>query len=119
VLLHHLPPESALNTAMRNNTPDRDIATSGEDPALGKWSSLEVLLAALIDEVRFVGWAYVQSHTERSVPRPPPVPRPGMASRQRGKLMSLEDAQKLDPRLRGMSLEEAQAAMDRMTGRGR
>jgi hypothetical protein len=109
-----------LNTAIRNNTPDRDAAMSarGDDPALGKWSSLEIMLATLIDEVRFVGWAYVQSHTERSVPRPPAVPRPGLRARS-GKLMSLEDAQRIDPRLRGMSQEEAQEFMDRMTSRGR
>jgi hypothetical protein len=118
VLLHNLPPESALNTAMRNDMTDIELASGTSDPSNGKWSSTEIMLAALIDEVRHGNWIYVQAHSDRTVPRPSPVPRPGLPKR-RGRIMSLEDAQKIDPRLRGLAEEEAQALLDRMTGRGR
>jgi hypothetical protein len=117
VLLHHLPPESALTTAMRNDTPERDLSRTEYDPASGRWSGVETLLAALIDEVRTNTWIYAQAHSEQRVERPTPIRRPGMPER-REKRMSLVDAQRIDPRLRGLSEEEAQAMLDRMTGRG-
>lgn len=120
VLVNNLPPESAYNTAVRNSMPESELMKGGarHDPVTGKWSSLELLLATLIDEVRNNTWVYVQAHNERSIPKPTPIRRPGIPSRQ-GKIMSLADAQKIDPRLRGMSEEEAQATLDRLIGRGR
>jgi hypothetical protein len=118
VLLHNLPSESALSTAMRNNMSERDLSANVGDPAEGKWSSLEILLASLIDEMRQNSWLYVQAHSDKSVPRPSPVPRPGLAKRAERR-MSLADAQRIDPRLRGLAEDEAQALLDRMTGRGR
>jgi hypothetical protein len=117
VLLHHLPPESALTTAMRNDTPEKELSRSEYDPAKGRWSGVETLLAALIDEVRANTWIYAQAHSERTVERPAPLRRPGLPAR-REKRMSLTDAQRIDPRLRGLSEEEAQATLDRLTGRG-
>jgi len=106
-----------LTTAMRNDTPERDLSRAERDPAKGRWSGIETLLAALIDEVRTNTWIYAQAHSDRRVDRPTPIRRPGMPAR-REKRMSLSDAQKLDPRLRGLSEEEAQATLDRLTGRG-
>jgi hypothetical protein len=104
---------------MRNDTPERILsrAEAFSDPASGRWSGIETLLAALIDEVRNNTWVYVQAHSERRVERPTPIRRPGLPAR-REKRMSLADAQKIDPRLRGLSEEEAQATLDRLTGRG-
>jgi len=119
VLLHHLPPESALTTAMRNDMPERERsrAESSFDPASGRWSGIETLLAALVDEVRNNTWVYVQAHSHWNVEKPTPIRRPGLPAR-REKRMSLANAQKIDPRLRGLSEEEAQATLDRLTGRG-
>jgi hypothetical protein len=108
-----------VNTAMRNDMPESDLAKGSAkfDPAKGRWSTVEVLLAVLIDEMRNNTWAYVQAHSKDQVPRPDPVPRPGLPARH-GKLIRLEDARKIDPRLRGLGEEEAQALLDRLTGRG-
>jgi hypothetical protein len=120
VLLRHLPPESAMNTAIRNDTPEKDLALHGaeSDYTAGKWSSIESMLATVIDEMRLSRWTYVQAHSESAIPKPTPIPRPGLPSRY-GKVISIEDAQKIDPRLRGLSRDEAQAMLDRMSGRGR
>ena len=119
VLLHHLPPESAMNTAMRNDTPEKELSRSESsyDPAKGRWGSVESMLAVLIDEVRYGNWIYVQAHSERKVERPTPIRRPGLPAR-RERRMSLADAQRIDPRLRGLSEEEAQVMLDGLTGRG-
>ncbi len=78
---------------------------------------METLLAALVDEVRMNTWVYVQAHSDKRVERPTPIRRPGLPAR-RERRMSLADAQMIDPRLRGLSEEEAQETLDRMTGRG-
>lgn len=109
-----------MNTAIRNSASEADLAKSGAraDPTRESWSALESMIATLIDEMRILRWTYVQAHSDTSVPRPTPVPRPGVSDRK-GKLMKLADAQKIDPRLRGLSEREAQEMLDRMTGRGR
>jgi hypothetical protein len=116
VLLEHLPPESALNTSMRNDAPEHELAIigAGADPTRAKWSALESMLAAVLDEIRMSNWAYAQAHSEKKIKRPEPVPRPGI--NRRGKVMRIEDAMKIDPRLRGLSPEEAQAKLDSMRG---
>jgi hypothetical protein len=99
--------------------PESELAKQGasSDPAQGKWSTVETLLAALIDEVRFGNWAFIQAHSEQSVARPTPIRRPGLT--RTGKIMTLAEAQKIDPRLRGMSAEDAQDRLDHLHGRGR
>jgi len=108
-----------MNTAMRNDTPERELSRSESsyDPAKGRWGSVESMLAALIDEVRYGNWIYVQAHSGQRVERPTPIRRPGISARHE-KRMSLTDAQRIDPRLRGLSEEEAQAMLDRLTGKG-
>jgi len=119
VLLHHLPSESAVNTAIRNSLPESELArqSASSDPAKGKWSTVETLLAALIDEVRYGNWAFVQAYSKDGVTRPTPIRRPGLA--RTGKAMTLEQAQQIDPRLRGMSVEQAQEWLDRLHGHGK
>ena len=63
-------------------------------------------------------WAYVQVHSEQCVPRPEPIRRHGVSGR-RGRIMTLENAMRLDPRLRGMEPDEAQRFLDGVRGRGR
>jgi hypothetical protein len=117
ILVHHLPPESAVNTAIRNQTPDSIMARNGSklDPAMSSWSALESLIALLIDEVRQQTWAYIQMRSDKRIPRPASVPRPGLSAR-RERAIPLEVAQRMDPRLRGLSDEEAQAKLDEMLG---
>ena len=111
-----------MNTAMRNTMSERDLSRTESAPDKGKWSGIETLLAVLIDEVRELSWAYVSTHSDKKIPRPPHVRRPGMSDgkpRPAERKLSLEDLQRMDPRLAGRTAEEAQARLDEMTGGGR
>jgi hypothetical protein len=84
------------------------------DSAQAPWSPLELLVAALIDEVRQLSWMYAMSHSDNAhIPQPELVRRPGMNTK-RGKVMSIENARLLDPRLRGLDDDEVR---ERMAGR--
>lgn len=108
-----------MNTAIRNDAPESELAKSSAqaDPARGRWSATDSMLASILDEIRMGNWAYVQVHSDQSVSRPEPIRRPGVSGR-RGKMITLEDAMRLDPRMRGMELEEAQRFLDGVRGRG-
>jgi hypothetical protein len=119
-LTEYLPPEGALNTAIRNSLPEDELARrrGAGDPAKAPWSSLESLMAIMVDEVRQLAWMYAQSHTESKLPRPEPLPRPGVSKGSRLRPISLEAARRIDPRLRGLADAEAQEMLNRLTGRG-
>lgn len=75
-------------------------------------------MAIMVDEVRQLAWMYAQSHTESKLPRPEPLPRPGVSKGSRLRPISLEAARRIDPRLRGLADAEAQEMLNRLTGRG-
>lgn len=114
VLVDHLPAEGALNTAIRNATPADMLAVSAGDSAQAPWSALEMLTAALVDELRQLNWMFASVNSGgQNIKRPELVRRPGTET-QRGKLMSIESARMLDPRLRGLDDDEVR---ERMAGR--
>lgn len=87
VLVRQLPPESATATAMRVKAgPDAtaDAADAG-DPAEGRWSHEEMLLASAVDAVRRVEWAIIAVNSERgkAPKQPEPMPRPGVGVKRR------------------------------------
>ena len=84
MLIEHLPPESSTMTALRNANPDV-ITDDGPDPAEGRWSQLEMLLAAVVDELRFFRWAYsVANAGKGSKPKQPePIRRPGVEKKRK------------------------------------
>ena len=107
MLIDHLPPESATITAIRGSLSDEELEERGEgsDPAKGRWSSADMLLAGITDELRTLQHLYVSAHVKagQAGPAPQPVPRPGVAKRDRKQRRSrLTDEQRriLDPRLR-------------------
>ena len=106
VLVDHLPPESATITGVRASMTDEELdeRSEGGDPAKGRWSSTEMLLAGLIDEVRRFEHIYVSAHVKQGqAGKPPePLPRPGVSRGPRRRRSRLTDEQrrKLDPRLR-------------------
>lgn len=117
MLIEQLPPESATMTAMRNSVPEDELRAREPHPEYAAWSNLETLIALLIDEVRNFSWSFIQSRTESKVPRPSPVRRPGIGSDRKARIISIDTAKKLDPRLRGIPDEEVQAKLDEITGR--
>lgn len=107
VLIEHLPPEGALNTAIRNATPDHELARATSDAARAPWSTLESLVASLIDELRQFEWMYASAHAKTAPKMPEPIRRPGITARRHGKkLMRISEIRTLDPRMRDMSDDE-------------
>lgn len=114
MLIDHLPPESATITAIRAGLSEDELEASGEgaDPAKGRWSSLEMLMASVIDELRALQYLYVSAHVAQGQAGKPPEPvaRPGVVKRKRKTRQSrLTDEQRriLDPRLRVIEGGEA------------
>jgi hypothetical protein len=102
---------------VRNRLPEDELAEEA-DPSRAPWSMMETLMAVLIDEVRALSWVYAQAHSGgKTVPKPSPIMRPGASRRGRRRVLDLETAQRLDPRLRGLSVEDAQAKLDWLMGR--
>jgi hypothetical protein len=78
VLIEHLPPESATMTAIRNDNPDI-VTEDGPDPAEGRWSQLEMLLASVVDELRYLRYEYRTANGDKKSKTPNPIARPGVA----------------------------------------
>lgn len=114
MLVDSLPPESATITAIRGSMTDEQLAerSEGRDPAKGRWSSSEMLLAAAVDEIRTLQYLYVSAHSKQGqAGKPPaPMPRPGVkrgAPRRRRPRLTEEQRRMLDPRLRVIDGEAA------------
>ncbi|MGI5274875.1 hypothetical protein ACQEUU_37480 [Nonomuraea sp. CA-218870] len=93
-LIRHLPPESATKTALRNKMGDAEIARSakGADPSCGQWSQTEMLLASLIDSVRWLLHVTLVAHGGKSK-KPEPTPRPGVKTKGKKSRPALSAAQ--------------------------
>jgi hypothetical protein len=108
-----------MMTAIRTTVPEDEIDPG--EPENAPWSTMEMLVAGLIDEVRGISWAYAQSHSKGSVPKPEQVARPGVGRRRRRPKypISIQKLKEMDPRLRDLPDEEAIAKYREMTGDGR
>lgn len=103
VLVDGLPPESLTMTAIRNSAPEPrgDEPVTEFDAAQGRWSSAEMLMATMIDEIRLLRWTYVSAHAKNGGGAPPePVRRPGGTARRPRSRLTAEQRRALDPRLR-------------------
>jgi hypothetical protein len=115
----HLPPEAALNTAIRNATPDHELARHVGDPIRAPWSSVETLLATVIDEIRNLSWMYASAHSKSTIQHPQNIRRPGISGGHRKRnLMRMSEVRTLDPRLKNLSDDEIRALMASQYGRG-
>lgn len=107
ILIEHLPPESATKTAIRNAIPAVEIerATGEHRPDRAPWSGVELLLAALKDEVILSRHVAIAAAGGKP-PEFTPTPRPGIPPRSAQK-RGLTDEQRraLDPRLRNQTQE--------------
>jgi hypothetical protein len=103
VLIGHLPPESATATALRNEAADSGQASNDgpeRDPSEGQWAMQELLLASLIDELRWYRYEFRAVNSKDAGPAPQPVQRPGVSSKKRRSRLTLEQMKLLDPRMR-------------------
>lgn len=105
-----------MNTAIRNAMPEDVLASNATDPARSRWSAAETLLALLVDELRNLEWMYASAHSDQPVQKPIPIKRPGARGGRKLRAISLEVAQRMDPRLRGLSAAEAQERLRQITG---
>lgn len=101
-----------MNTAIRNATPEEQLATAGLDPTLAPWSTLETLVASVIDEIRNLAWMYASAHSKSAPQRPEFIKRPGINKRRGRKLMRMSEVRMLDPRLRNMTDDEIREMMN-------
>lgn len=88
-------------TAVRNAQPDQ---VGDGDPAEGRWSQTEVLLAALVDATNHQSWLYASAHTpkgEKRPQKPDPVPRPGVKPRRQRKTLTPEQYERLFAHING------------------
>jgi hypothetical protein len=109
VLIQGLPPESATRTALRNAQPEDTAGRpSGEyRPDKAPWSAVEMLLAAIKDEVtlsRNAAIAIAGGKPGEFHPTPRPGIPPKSAAR---KGLTDEQRRALDPRLRNQTQKEA------------
>jgi hypothetical protein len=120
VLYDQLPAESATATAIRNSVQPDELAERREasDPTRAPWSSTDHLLAAVIDELRMSNYLFASANSKQRQPKPEMVARPGVSGKPVKNRHSIEEMKVLDPRLRGLSDEEALAKFREMTGRG-
>lgn len=84
MLVRRLPPESATKTALRNAMGDAELsqASKSADPSQGQWSQTEMLLASLIDSVRWLVHVTVIANGGKGRSKPPdPIPRPGVKAK--------------------------------------
>jgi hypothetical protein len=90
--IEHLPPESVTKTAMRLDAEARGVqADEDYEPADAPWSSLEMLVAGLRDDVREV--TYVLQKTHGGKPdKPKPIERPGVRSKKKTKFAPVSGA---------------------------
>lgn len=110
ILIEHLPPESATKTALRNSVDLSTVAKSNTEYRADKapWSNIELLLAALRDEVRLNTNVAIAAAGGKP-PEFKPTPRPGVGtpsgafSRNGG--MTDEQRRAIDPRLRNQTQE--------------
>ena len=79
-------------TALRAEHPEAATEASEQaDPADRPWSADQMLLAAVIDSVRYLAWMFAAVHFKDAPKSPPePVPRPGTAPKRRRDVMTVE-----------------------------
>jgi hypothetical protein len=106
ILIGQLPPESATATAMRNAVAESG-GVGGEEmapevsPSEATWSQTEMLLASLIDEVKWLRYEFRVANSKQPGPAPSPMERPGVKGKKRRKRLTMDQAMKIDPRMRG------------------
>lgn len=64
-------------TALRNANPDI-VTEDGPDPREGRWSQIEMLLASVVDELRYLRHEYRTANGDKKSKAPNPVVRPGV-----------------------------------------
>ena len=94
-------------TALRNANP-HVVTEDGPDPAEGRWSQLEMLLAAAVDELRFFRWAYLSSHAGKSSKpkEPEPIRRPGVEKNRKKSELTPEQYDWLFRHINGIADED-------------
>ena len=81
-MLTRLPADSALQTAIRDQYTDAELAEASQEQAgHGQWGRINYQLADIADAVRVLSWLFISANTPEDKPKPhPPVPvaRPGV-----------------------------------------
>jgi hypothetical protein len=94
VLIRSLPPESATKTAIRNNMNPLHTASAAKssDAAQAPWSHTEMLLALLVDNIRWLIFVTLRVNGNKKAKAPEPLARPGVAPKGSRKPLPRTDA---------------------------
>lgn len=111
MLIEHLPPESATMTALRNENPTT-VREDGPDPAEGRWSQLEVLIASLVDELRYLRHDYRVANGDKKAKKPDPIRRPGMENARHKSEMTPEQYDWLFRHINGIAQDDEFVSSD-------
>jgi hypothetical protein len=82
VLIAALPPESATKTAVRDSMSDEQLDALPDPDGHGRWSHVELLLAAVVDAMNALVWQNARIHGGSKSQPPEPIRRPGVAPRK-------------------------------------
>lgn len=86
-------------TALRNELEPEEIAEQAEtgEPEKGRWSQMELLVAANNDVLRRIEYVLICAHSEKKNPVPPPEPmrRPGAGPKPAKKPLTEANANRL------------------------
>ena len=81
-MLTRLPSDSALQTAIRDQYTDAELADmSSEQAGHGQWSRINYQLADVADAIRVLSWLFISANMPEDKPKPPPpapIARPGV-----------------------------------------
>jgi hypothetical protein len=80
VLIAHLPPESATKSVVRDGMSDDELDEQPEPDGHGRWSHVELLLAAISDAMNVLVWQNARIHGNTKAAAPEPIRRPGVRS---------------------------------------
>ncbi len=91
-------------TAIRKDTPESEMTATADrvDPDAMQWSTISLLLAAVVDEVRISNYLFAKSKSKAGteLPAPEPIARPGVKKAAPKVQLTVAQRMSIDPRAR-------------------
>jgi len=100
MLIRSLPPDSRLGKLSRERRRAAGIVDTPppiEDASPDIWSQTDWFLVAIHDQMQMQLWAFLQAHSQKRLPMPKLIPRPGEETQRRKTLNAWFGAVGLPP----------------------
>jgi hypothetical protein len=92
-------------TALRNANP-HVVTDDGPNPAEGRWSQVEMLLASAVDELRYLRYDARISQGDKKAKLPDPIRRPGVKASRDKQRLTAEQYDWLFQHINGIASED-------------